>query len=335
MLDNATVWVPATSANLGPGFDCLGLALDLWNRTSFSTVEPDRSGQPPNSGASPRVQVNVSGEGSGWLPGDQRNLVARAARHLFEAVGAPQPAYLLVQCKNDIPLSSGLGSSSAAVLSGLLGANALLDSALSQQELLALAAEIEAHPDNVAPALLGGLVIVTQAEEVETTTLEKERNATGHSRLVVQRLDLPPLHAAVVLPDVRLSTRQARAALPARVPLADAVFNLGRTALVIQALQAGNIRLLSSVMHDRLHQPYRLPLIPGAAAALKAAQDAGAAAALSGAGPSIVAFSTHDPAEIISRMKAAFRQAGLHTRSFKLKISPSGAQVQSSNAEGG
>jgi homoserine kinase len=327
MLDNATVWVPATSANLGPGFDCLGLALDLWNRTSFSTVQPNRSEKALNRGLLTQVRVQVSGEGSGWLPGDQRNLVVRAAQRLFEMVGAPQPAYLSVQCRNAIPLSSGLGSSSAAVLSGLLGANALLGSVLSQQELLALAAEIEAHPDNVAPALLGGLVIVTQAN-VEGTS--PNRDATQSSRLVVQRLDLPALHAAVVLPEVRLSTRQARAALPARVPLADAVFNLGRTALVIQALQAGDIDLLRSVMHDRLHQPYRLPLIPGAAAALNAAQNAGAAAALSGAGPSLVAFSSHDPAEIISRMRAAFRQAGVKARSFNLTISPSGARVETS-----
>lgn len=329
MLDNATVWVPATSANLGPGFDCLGLALDLWNRTSFSTLEPGQSGRAPGPDGSARVQVRVAGEGSGWLPQDHRNLVVRAAQRLFEAVGAPQPTYLSVGCQNDIPLSSGLGSSSAAVLSGLLGANALLDYLLPQEELLALAAEIEAHPDNVAPALLGGLVIVTQMES-DATSQEKNDDTARHGRLIVQRLDLPPLHVAVVLPEVRLSTHQARAALPAKVPLADAVFNLGRTAQVVQALQAGDIELLRKVMQDRLHQPYRLPLIPGAATALKAAQAAGAAAALSGAGPSIVAFSSQDPTDVLNRMTVAFKQAGVNARGFKLKVSPTGARVQTS-----
>ncbi len=297
-----TVHVPATSANLGPGFDCLALALDLWNRASFSL-----------EGEGLRAQV--SGEGQGKLPEDARNLILQAALRFYQEQGAPAPAALRVECDNRIPLGSGLGSSAAAVLSGLLGANALLGGPAGTDEILRLACELEGHADNAAAALLGGLALVTGGEE----------GLLAHG--------YPParLQVAVAVPEIDLPTRAARAALPTQVPLADAIFNLGRAPFVIEALRSGELALLGAAMQDRLHQPQRLKLIPGAPAAIAAARQAGAAGvALSGAGPSVIAFSQGDPQAIVEAMQAAFEAAGLPTRGLILATSPQGAWVERS-----
>lgn len=294
------VRVPATTANLGPGFDCLGLALDLWN---VATFRPDAGGT--------GVRVRVRGEGAGVLPEDGENLVARAATMLLRQQGAQLPAGLEIECENGIPLGSGLGSSGAAVLAGLLGANALLGKRLKQAEILRLAVEIEGHADNAAAALEGGLVIVAAAQD----------------RFLTRRVEVPELPVCIVLPAVDLPTRAARAALPASVPMADAVFNLGRTALVVEALRAGDLGLLGAAMDDRLHQPYRFPLIPGALSARAAALEAGAiAAGLSGAGPSLAAFGG-EPAQVAAAMQAAFTAAGVRSRAFITRVSGDGAVV--------
>jgi homoserine kinase len=220
---------------------------------------------------------------------------------------------LQVCCQNHIPLGSGLGSSAAAVLLGLLGANALLGSPLAAPELLELAVKLEGHPDNAAAALYGGLVTVFRAP------------AGGW---MVRRFDLPVWQAAYVLPEIDFPTHTARAALPKQVALADAVFNIGRAGLVLEALRTGDALLLGAVMEDRLHQPYRLPIIPGAAEALAGACRAGAAAAaLSGAGPSVIAFLQADPAQVCSAMAAAFAQAGVKARAYALQTTNRGAEV--------
>ncbi len=294
------VKVPATTANLGPGFDALGLALDLWNEADFT---PSQEGGKPWS-------VEVSGEGAAVLPADATNLVAEVARRLFEQAGQAAPAGLRIRCANRIPLGSGLGSSAAAVVAGLVGANALLGDPLDQRAVLRLAAEIEGHPDNAAAALLGGLAVVI----------------SGGGDLIARKIEIPPLTVAVVVPEFALSTHAARAALPAAAPLGDAVFNLGRTALVVEALRTGDLELLGHAMQDRLHQPYRLKLIPGAEAALAAARQAGAAAAaLSGAGPGVVAFGRAPLEPVSQAMLAAFLAAGLPARAWTLGVSTQGA----------
>jgi homoserine kinase len=294
-----SVRVPATTANLGPGFDCLGLALDLWNDASFS-LEGER------------LSLLLEGEDSGALPSDERNMVIRAVRFFCEERGLPIPRGLKVICRNRIPLGSGLGSSAAAVLLGLLGASELLYQPLNSSEALEMAAQMEGHADNAAAALLGGLTIVASAE----------------SGWLVRRIEPPQLQAAYVLPAVDLPTRTARAALPPQVPLKDAAFNLARSALVIEALRDGDMHLLGQAMEDRLHQPFRFPLVPGAEAACSAARKAGAAAvALSGAGPSLIAFTDGDPAPIAAAMQAAFDAAGVTSRSFTLKTTSCGASV--------
>jgi len=297
---SVSVRVPATTANLGPGFDCLGLTLDLWNRATFTL-----SGQ--------NIRVKLKGEGKGWLPTDERNPIVRAFLRFYNAMGKPVPQGLEVICDNQIPLGSGLGSSAAASLAGLLGANALLGEPAGRQEIFSLAVEIEGHPDNAAAALWGGLVVVISQDQHP----EVFRFEPALLKVVV-----------VMLPSVHLPTSTARAALPKMVPLADAVYNLGRTALVVEALRCGDLTLLGKAMQDRLHQPYRLKLVAGAEQALQSAYQSGAAAAaISGAGPSLIAFPVSEAEPVAASMAAALEQAGHKTRSMVLFTIPQGANV--------
>jgi len=294
------VRVPATTANLGPGFDAVGLALDLWNETEFVQTGDDG------------CVMTIRGEGEGILPADERNLILASALQIFSLVGKSPPG-MHIHCLNRIPLASGLGSSSAATLAGMLGANALLGEPFSRQEILTMAVENEGHPDNVVPAMLGGLVA----------------SAFQDGKVVARKLVVSPLAITVVFPNFYFPTQAAREILPAYVAREDAVFNLSRAVLVIKALETGDLALLGEVMEDALHQPYRLPLIPGAREAMRAAREAGASAvALSGAGPSLIAFSGQPAeAQIGLAMQQAFAQAGLAARIFSLNISQSGASV--------
>jgi homoserine kinase len=300
--------VPATSANLGPGFDALGLALDLWNETVISTDSFTDSRKKTD-----KVFVSVRGEGAGLLPGNEKNMLVRTAQKLAERLGQPLPPFQ-AECVNAIPMSSGLGSSSAAILTGLLAGNVLLGGPLGREELLNLAAELEGHPDNVAPAMLGGLVVAI----------------IDGNKVVGRQIPLGgDFHVTVALPDFYLPTKQARAALPKRIPLKHAVYNLSRAALVTEAFRSGDLDLLGQVMDDRLHQPYRLRLIPGAIHAMQAAQAAGAqAVALSGAGPSLIAFASKAEAGIGESMKRAFEAEGLAARIFRLRPPGMGAGIQ-------
>jgi homoserine kinase len=296
------VSVPATTANLGPGFDCLGLALDVWNQASFSF-------QGEND------QVVVSGFGDGVLPEDETNLILSSALRVYDEMGLPRPKGWQIECQNRIPIGSGLGSSAAATLIGLLGANESLGKPLSVSKLLALAMEIEGHPDNVAPAFWGGLSIV----------------ATRNGDVIARKVSVPPLSVVVVVPDFKLPTQHARKVLPGQISLSNAVFNISRATLVVEALRGGDLVLLGEVMEDRLHQPYRLALIPGAEEASRAALRAGAAAvALSGAGPGVLAFvRDHKVSKQISvAMSEAFTAKGLKSWQFETVISLTGAKVE-------
>jgi homoserine kinase len=304
-----TIRVPATSANLGPGFDSLGLALDLWNETIL-TLAIEYSAQ-------------VSGEGAQRLSPGENNMIIRSAQKLAEQVGKRLPPFHL-DCVNRIPLSSGLGSSAAAKVTGLLGANKLLGMPLSNDEILDLAAEMEGHPDNVAPALLGGLVVST----VEGGNVFAHKVSVNGNHNPLGNFE-SPFQITVVLPDFHIPTLQARAALPDQVPMADAVYNVSRAVLVTEAFRNGDLELLRRAMTDALHQPYRLSLIPGAQEAMDAGKEACAAAiALSGAGPSLIAFSLRRDPSIGEAMTRAFEQAGLSARVFQLKMSNHGAEAQ-------
>lgn len=292
-----SIKVPATSANLGPGFDALGLALDLWNESTFELAD--------------EFSVYVEGEGKGKLAQGKNNMIIRAAQKLAEHVGRKLHPFMM-RCDNHIPLGSGMGSSAAATLTGLLAANVLTDAKLSDDEILCLASEIEGHPDNVAPALMGGLVVSTIQEK----------------KVIARKLPIAPLHVTVVLPDFHFPTKEARNSLPQQVDIKDAVHNISRAVLVAEAFRTGDLNLLAEVMTDRLHQPYRFKLIPGAQEAIDAMKAEGASAvALSGAGPSLIAFSKTE-SNIGVAAKRAFERAGLSARIFQLGVSSRGAEIQ-------
>lgn len=309
---SATVTVPATSANLGPGFDCLGLALDLRNELIFTSSGPDV----PYQHYKTEYSVIVKGVDAQKVPSDQSNLAIEAAEVIFRLIGR-RAATIDVHITNCIPVGSGLGSSSSAIIGGLVAANALLDGGLSSDELLQLAVDMEGHPDNVAPAMLGGLVlgVLPDAEY-------------GPERLIVRRMEPPNLSAVVVLPDFHLLTAEARAVLPGHVSRPEAIYNASRMGLLLHSLITGDYSCLRVAMGDRLHQANRLKIIPGAAIAFDAAYAAGATGvALSGAGPSLLAFTDADGAAIARAMSDAFGAAGLTSRSWILKPSNEGITV--------
>jgi homoserine kinase len=303
MQGKITVRVPATTANLGPGFDCLALSLNLWNTVTFQVVTEE-------------LAIEIEGEGAGaeQLPKNRSNLVVQAVEMVFQQFNQPLPG-LHLHCDNRIPLGSGLGSSAAATLAGLMGANALLGGRLGVLEILELAVKLEGHADNATAALYGGLISVIGQTEKE---------------YLVRRFDLPVWQAAYVLPEIDLPTHIARSILPKQIRMEDAVFNIGRATLVMEALRTGDLDLLVRVIDDRLHQPYRLPMITGAVDALTVARQMGAAVALSGAGPSLIAFLQADPAPAAGAMVTAFQQAGINAHAFSLETTNAGATVHRS-----
>lgn len=315
------VQIPATTANLGPGFDCMGLALDLWN-----TFELHLEGEPGT------VEVLTEGEGADWLPRDRTNLVAQTMIDETWPGMMPSDCGIRIRCHNSIPAASGLGSSSTATLAGLIFASALSARAIHRDEpervlgavteslnldrVLSRSIKLEGHGDNVAPALLGGLILVV---------------SNGHS--VVRRLDFEPLRVVVCVPDYRFLTVEARAALPGEYSRADAIYNIGHALMVADALRTGDTALLGQVMGDRIHEPYRMPLIPGATEAKRAALDAGAVVAcLSGAGPGMLAIASSGHEVIGQAMVEAFRTAGSHARFWILDAVREGTRIQRTSA---
>jgi homoserine kinase len=308
-----SVSVPATSANLGPGFDCLGLALDLRNEVVVTGAGPLL---PYDAAQATRYEIVVDGIDAGKVPTDRSNLLVETAETLFRTAGR-RPSALAVRMINRIPVGSGLGSSSSAIVAGLAAANAVIDGGFTERELLRMAVAMEGHPDNVAPAMLGGLVlgILPDAE-------------AGPAELIVRRMEPPRLSAVVVLPNFWLLTSEARAILPPTLSRADAIFNTSRFGLLLHALTCGEYDCLRVAMADRLHQPYRLSLIPGAAAARAAAYEAGAlGVALSGAGPSLLALAAAGQERIGQAMTDAFAAAGLPSRTWILEPSAEGVRV--------
>jgi homoserine kinase len=300
-----TVTIPATSANLGPGFDCLGLALSLYHTVTFTITE--------TSG----LKITASGEDTHKIPTDESNLIWQCARLIFDRF-TEYPTGLHIHQENEIPVGSGLGSSSTAVLAGLFGANAILGEPLSRAEVLQIATDLEGHPDNVAPAVYGGLILGVKDDK----------------RLLIEQIEMPQMEAVIVLPDYNLPTTEARAALPSTLSLQDAIFNTSHIALLIRALQTADYDLLAVAMQDRFHQPHRIPLIPGMADAMKAAKEAGAAAvALSGAGPSLIAFAPENHAQIGKAAAKAFSQHGLNSRRWILSVDMQGTAVTVTEVE--
>ena len=290
------VRVPATSANLGPGFDVLGLALGLYNEIVYEEAD--------------RVSVTVEGEGAGRLDTGAGNVVARAALMAHEAAGRPFTG-AAIQCVNRIPTARGLGSSAAAWVGGLVAANATLGSPLDRAAVLALACRAEGHPDNVAAALLGGLTV----------------SCVSGDRVSAVSLPMPAdLGWVVLVPRIESATREARAVLPDTVTRADAVFNLQRMGLLLAALASGRVDVLGVAMEDRLHQPQRQALFPWMEAVRRAALDAGAlGCVLSGAGPSLLAAVRGAAHHVARAMEGALSLAGVAGRALLLPVDTGGA----------
>ncbi|MDE3090060.1 MAG: homoserine kinase [Chloroflexota bacterium] len=292
--------VPATTANLGPGFDCLGLALDWWNTIEVETIARG-------------LQVECDCPAGVDIPLNRHNLVVYGIDAVYRLTGQKRPP-LRIHMTSRIPIASGLGSSSAAIVGGLLAANALLGNLYSRDELVTLATRIEGHPDNVAPALLGGLMVA----------------AMDGKQVTVARFPVPrELRCVLFIPNATLLTKKSRGILPKHIPRADAIYNASRVALWIAALRERRWDWLQVATQDRLHQPYRAKLVPGMYALFEAAKDAGArGAALSGAGPTIIAFATHQGEPVGRGMADAAKRLGLAGMTRVVGVSPRGAQVK-------
>ncbi len=296
------VRAPATSANLGAGFDCLGLALELYMDL---TVE---------EGAGAGLEIVVTGEGSGSVPLDERNAVYQGVMQAYARAGKT-PGRLSLVIDSHIPLASGLGSSSAALVAGLTAGAELCGMGLDREEVLRQGVVVEGHPDNVAPCALGGIVIAAlDGEEVAWARIEPPRD----------------LAAVVAVPDFPLPTSKSRSVLPERIERRDAIFNAGRVGLLVAALQRGDYSLLRTGMQDRLHQPYRTALVPGMEGVLAAATEAGAlGAALSGAGPTALALVSGQGAEVADAMQQAWAKEGIAARTLVLGLAAEGVQCDS------
>lgn len=299
------VKVPATSANLGPGFDTLGLALSHYDRLVVSETR--------GTG----VAVHVDGVGAGEVPTDESNLVVRSIAATYRAAGAPLPG-LRLEARNAIPHGRGLGSSAAAIVSGVMAAKGLLEGRVdfTPDQLLAVATELEGHPDNVAPALFGGLTIAW------TTSA-----GPSHKRLLVHRGVSP----VVFVPETTLSTSLARSLQPASVPHEDATFNVSRSALLVAAL-IQSPELLLAATEDRLHQSYRASAMPETDMLIGVLRQAGFAAVVSGAGPSLLVLGS-DPAQRLLAAQLVAENALSAWRPLMLAVDLRGATVNAHPVE--
>lgn len=307
-IERATIRVPATSANLGPGFDCLGMAVDLWNETIVTRGESS---------------VKISGEGADSLPTDNSNLIAMSARHTFKALGVDETD-LSFKCINNVPLTRGLGSSSAATVTGIAAAFAFANQDLAddgtRKRMFAIAADIEGHPDNAAPAVFGGCQIGIQVEE-----------ESAHLGWITSRVSISDaLKTVAFVPDFSMQTEEARGILPEQLPRSDAVFNVGRAAMLVHALSSGQWDLMRHATDDRLHQPQRIKhLFPRFRPIARGALDAGAHGVfLSGAGPTIMALATDRFMTICYEMSENARKAQIEGKAMVLDISNDGVQIQ-------
>lgn len=299
MRKSAVVSIPASSGNLGPGFDVLGAALTLRNEIKVRVLS--RRPGPPS--------IRVRGEGERSLPRGPKNLVYKAFRIPFRAAGKRVPK-VAIDCINRIPLSRGLGSSAAAALGGILAADRILDNPFGSEDVMSFASRLEGHPDNVAPALLGGV----------------QGSGWVDGKIKAVSWPVPRVRAVVAVPDFKLSTKKARAALPSKIPLKDAVRNLSSVVLLERSFQK-DLALMRHLLDDKWHEPYRARLIPGFRRVRDAALRAGAfGVVLSGAGPTILSLVRSARASrVASAMKKAFRSRGVRCRTFNLKIDVKGA----------
>lgn len=308
-----SVKVPATSANIGPGFDCLGLALPIYNTITIEETVMPGSG----------IEINMISEEEKIIdemifddiPKDKNNIVYKAVEMLYNSIGQ-EPSELKINIQSQIPITRGLGSSAAVIVGGLMAANKLLGSPADQTALLSLATEVEGHPDNVAPAILGGFVLASQEDD---------------GTIAYTKMDWPEeWDITVCIPDFELSTNIARSVLPENVPMQDAVFNAKHLAMLINAVNKKDEKLMKAALKDKLHQPYREKLVPGMREIMDAFkhEDGVLGCVLSGAGPTMLIIShKYDLDKIKSVVKEIWEGQSIKVDIRTLKVEPNGAEI--------
>ncbi|HNW25776.1 MAG TPA: homoserine kinase [Candidatus Gastranaerophilaceae bacterium] len=307
-----SVKVPATTANIGSGFDCLGMALPIYNTVTIEeTVLPGTG-----------IEINVMSEGDTeedfameHIPTDENNIVYKAVELLYNSIGQ-NPAELKITIKSQIPIARGLGSSAAVIVGGLLAANELLGKPADEAALLSIATEVEGHPDNVTPAIVGGLVLTSQEED---------------GSILYRKLKWPEeWHITVCIPDFELATEIARSVLPKEVPMQDATFNARRLAMFVEAIHSKDAELMKLALQDKLHQQYRMKLVPGLCEIIENLkhEENVLGCVLSGAGPSILIISQKNNLEKIkSIVSETWADLNVKTDIKTLKVEENGAQI--------
>ncbi|MGM0369081.1 MAG: homoserine kinase [Bacillota bacterium] len=291
------VRVPATTANLGPGFDTLGMGLDFYNHLEVTEVD---------SG----LEIDIEGYGVDKLATNDRNLIYQAMNKLFAIVGY-EPSGLYIKAINNIPLSRGLGSSAAAIVAGLLAANELVAHKLSIPDLINLATTIEGHPDNVAPALLGGVVVSNYK----------------NNKVAFEKIAAPELKIVVCIPDYELSTAKSREVLPTEVSFEDAVFNVSHMGMLLTGLLKQDYEVIKEGLKDKLHQPYRKKLLPGFERIRTELDSKALGIVLSGSGPTVIALTLEQEEEIGEKMVESFKAEGIEAKYLITEPTNQGAQI--------
>jgi len=342
-----TVTVPATTANLGPGFDCIGAALSLYNRFQFSHLEPS---------ATEKLKITVTGAEAAKVKTDDSNLAYVAFVTLYDRLNQSPPP-VAIHIDMQVPLARGLGSSATAIIGGLVGANELAGAPLSQVEVMQLAIELEGHPDNVVPALLGGCRLaatntppqpplskgglreaspltppLSKGNLTEASSLTPPLTKGGQGGVPWQICDIPwhpDIVSVVAIPDFELSTAEARQVLPREYSRADAIFNAAHLGLLVRALATGDRDWLRCALQDKIHQPYRRSLIRGYEAVQEAALNAGAfGMVISGAGPTLLALTDVTNVDVVVReMAAAWMEFGVKADVRAISLDTQGTQV--------
>ncbi len=295
--------VPATTANLGPGFDCLGLALKLYLNLEIEEIEKG-------------LVIEYHGEGAEKFSVKKDTLIGKSAELVLKKIGWDKSKKgLKIKAFNQIPITRGLGSSASAIIGGIVGAARLCNINLTNQEMLELALSLEGHMDNIVPALIGGLTLAYK---------------TGQEEIKWARIKTPlDLRIVLAIPEFTLNTEEMRKALPQKIALPEAIFNLSRTALLVNALQNSDWEVLAEAMEDKLHQPFRVPFIPGIEEIFSKIKRLGlAGVALSGSGPSVVSLTKKGSEQAISKiMKDAFLKVGINCRILVLEADLEGTKL--------
>ncbi|MDP5018767.1 MAG: homoserine kinase [Dolichospermum sp.] len=301
VVSNITVKVPATTANLGPGFDCIGAALKLYNEFKFTTLDTSE------------LIIQVSGSEAEKVQTDESNLLYQAFVKLYQHIKQTPPA-VKIEIKLGVPLARGLGSSATAIVGGLVAANYLAGSPLSELQVMELAIAMEGHPDNVVPALFGGCrLAATSSKGWEICDIPWHRDIV----------------TVVAIPDFELSTSEARKVVPTEISRADAIFNISHLGLLLRGLATNREEWLTAALQDKLHQPYRQTLIPGYDAVNAAAVAAGAyGMVISGAGPTLLALvDTSQVKSVEIAMANAWTQKGITSIVRSLPLDTQGATL--------